>query len=162
MKMTLDHKSLDSLSLDLVKQHLMILDTTDDPLIQAYMAASLTAAEKYMHHPITSESYTSEVSTSYEVPYQPSNVYLYQDSVLIQEVDFTYQFPNLTITPPNDVVFNTVKADIQGINNAAIDQARLLLIGTNFRVRENEDFSNMREIPFGVSRLLDLNSKSFL
>ena len=162
MKMTLDHKSLDSLSLDLVKQHLMILDTADDTLIQAYMAASLSAAEKYMHHPITSESYTSIVSDSYELPYQPSNVYLYQDGVLVKEVCFKYLFPTLTIEPTDGVVFNSVKADIQGINNAAIDQARLLLIGTNFRVRENEDFSNMREIPFGVSRLLDLNSKSFL
>ena len=160
--MILDSKSLDSLSLDLVKDHLQVLDTSDDNLIQMYVDASLSIVEKHINCPITSETYSSEVNAlpMYEIPYKPQNVYLYQNSTLIAEVPFTYSYPTLTLDIPTDTpAYNLIKADVQGENTKAIDQARLLLIGSFFRVRENEDFSNMTETPWAVTRLLNLHTK---
>jgi len=167
MRMSRDTKSLDSLSLDLIKNHLQILtsDTQDDTLLTHLKNASFDYAEKYLHHPITSESYLAPIdeNNTYELIHKPTNVYLYDNETLVEEVDFIYKnrqlIPNLPTTPPT---FNTVKADVQGLDDNSITQARLLMIGSHYAVRENENYSNQREMPLGVHRLLDLAQMSLL
>jgi len=163
MDFILDQKSQDALDLQMVKDHLVVLDSDDDQLIEAYIKASLEVAERYIHAPITSERYyvyLEENKTTYTLKHAPSNVYLYQDDVLIKEIPFTFAFPYLTIEEQTEG--NIIRADIPSYNNPSIEQARLLLIGTYYKTRENEDFSNLKEIPFGVQRLLDLNTQSYL
>lgn len=162
--MTLDIKSPDSLSLGLVKQHLVVSHNLDDTLIQSYIDASLFTSEKYINHPITSESYVSIIDDSniYEIPHIPSNVYLYLGGALVSEIDFTYNYPYLTLTLDGTEVFDNIKADVQGADNASITQARLLMIGSSYRTRENEDFSNLKATELSTKFLLDLNETSFL
>ena len=161
--MTLDLKSRDTLDIQMVKNHLVVLDSDDDQLIEAYIQASFEVVERYIHAPITSEryyAYLEDNKNTYALKHAPSNVYLYQDDELIKEIPFKYNFPYLTIDEQAEG--NIIRADVAAANNPSIEQARLLLIGTYYKTRENEDFSNLKEIPFGVQRLLDLNTRSYL
>jgi hypothetical protein len=159
--MTLDNKSLDTLTLDSAKKHLVVGHNLDDPLIEGYLKASLDVAERYINRPITSESYSSQKSSNntYEIKYKPSEVYLYQGTTLIGQIPFDYSYPQLTLQLDGTEVFDTVKADIQGSNSESINQARLLMVGSSYKTRENEDFSNMKATDLSVKFLLDLNTK---
>ena len=161
MKMILDSKGSDPLNLELVKAHLVVEHDIDNTLIQVYIQSSLDLVEKYINKPITTERYYSPTGDFYEVPYKPTHVYLYQDGAIVEEVtEFEYVYPKLTFqttTPHNEVI-----VEIEGKNSPTIQAARLLHIGSQYATRENEDFSNKKEISISIARLLDLNSGVYL
>jgi len=157
MKMILESKGLDTLTLSLTKNHLVVEHILDDVLIQHYMDSSLETVEDYIRLPITQEIYSSIIAESYEIKYKPSKVELYLSDVFVKQVDFTYLDTCLIPILDGTEIYDEVKATVDSANKNNIIQARLLMIGSHYKVRENEDYSNMKSIPIGVKFLLDMN-----
>lgn len=161
--MTLETKGLDTLSLVLVKAHLVIEHALDDTLIQHYMDMSFDTAETYLNHSLTDEVYnTLDIDTIYSIPYKPKKVELYLIDVLVKEVEFSYCGFELVLDLDGTEVYDEVVAYVDGANDNSVVQARLLQIASSYKVRENEDFSNMKANALGFEFLMDMNTQSFL
>ena len=161
--MILVSKGADTLSLALIKQHIVVEHNLDDAIIQHYSDMSFATAETYINHSITDEEYTSmpDALNTYKIPHKPSKVEIYNLGVLVKEVVFSYVSPYITIVVDDDV-YDEVKAFVIGNKSLGITQARLLQIGTSYKTRESEDFANMKETSMAATFLYDLNASSIL
>lgn len=162
--MILETKGLDTLSLALTKQHIVVQHNLDDDIIQHYMDMSFDTAEKYINDTLTDEVYTSDVDefNTYQVKYKPNTVELYNLGVLVKEVDFNYTGMNLCLVLDGTEIYDEVKAYIVGKDSTSIKQGRLLMIGTSYKTRENEDFSNMKATSMATEFLFTMNESSVL
>lgn len=159
--MVLANKGIDTLSIDLAKEHLVVEHALDDVLINSYIDATLVVSEGYLSRPITEEAYTSVIADSYEIKYKPTKIDLYLGLVLVEEdALFRYDYPNMIIS--TTVVYDNVKTTIESAYNKSVEQSRLLTIGSFYRNRENEDYSNMKDTGLSSKFLLDLNEGAII
>jgi len=162
--MTIETTAPDSLSIDTVKEHILVYHNEDDAILQHYIKASLNAVNGYMHSSTLLQTY---VNTAQEVAYvTPDGYYDFKIGYTPYkvEVNGTELMPNEfknynarvriseDLIPPGA----TVKAYVGFIDDISeINQARLLLIGSWYSHRENTSTLSINELPDGVKFILD-------
>ena len=174
--MTITTTETDTLTLDLVKQHLLVDHTVDDVIIQHYIDSSIPATQNYTNKSVLSGTYTN--TTDELVPvYEFDGYYTYKLRIPFCPTEVTITYPTGTITVfKDDIEYDnkdsllyittnevptTITADIES-NLKDINQARLLTVGSWYANRESETITSTKVLPFGVTFILDSASGSVL
>jgi len=161
----------DDLTLVLVKKHLLVDHTSDDDIINQYMAASLEAVETTCHAHFLKRTwegtiYESEIlldnTLSLHLPINPKAIgltFATEEGYNFEPFEWYYCSQKVKVTLDNvDLVeaIATVTA-VTGFDviPAQINQARLLIIGSWYAQRENDVMGiSVNDLPSGAIKFL--------
>ncbi len=164
---------IDSLTLDLAKEHLNVSFAEDDNLITSYINSSLLYMEKSTNRIIKSLKYINSskellpveiINNMYfklHLPYTPYSVMI--NSIPYNKLDEMYNYISTekTLFIDYDKSITSIVALCGPISEMElIHQARLMLIGNWYAFRESDIIASINEVPNGVTRIIDVISSS--
>ena len=170
MKITLT--SPDSLTLDLVKKHLLVEHDDDDVIIQQYMGASLDAVERDTHAHWLKREWAS---TSFDegitlnntlvltLPVNPKEItlnFVDGSDYVFDEIEWYYCAGSVTVALDNVSLVSSIQniTAVTGFEEVPFlpTQARLQCIGSWYGSREDEVIgTTVNQIPSGALRFIN-------
>ena len=165
----------DSLTLDSVKAHLNVTFDDDDDLILGYLKSSLLYVERSTNRvlrPLTYEAEDDELEEfeydavswfCLELPTRPLSVLLDTTEYTSLNDFYIYDSADSLLYIPYDETVTSITANCGSVIDdysevELINQARLLLVGNWYAFREADIIGSIKEIPTGVSRIIDILS----
>ncbi|RLA71868.1 MAG: hypothetical protein DRG78_24635 [Epsilonproteobacteria bacterium] len=162
--MIIESTADDSLTLTLVRVHMVLPDEEFNVLLEQYKKASLNTVNNYIHASSLHQIYINtpqellyenkEGYYEFKIAYHPNRVEINGDELMPNE--FKYYGAKIIIKAALINSESIVKAYTGVIGDISeINQARLLLIGSWFENRENTQALRLSELPDGVKFILD-------
>ena len=165
--MELVQESTDTLTLDLIKAHILVSHNLDDVLLEHYKKASLELIEEYLSYSLLERIYKNTPSEidgdnkqrviTLQCPYKPDYIIRYFEDGSQDEIGFQFDIGAKELYVYNETELNITKIEAFMFDRYvnAVHQIRLLMIGNWYEFRTADTNLNIKEVPTGIMFMID-------